>query len=590
MSRTTKTLSATESKGLDGPLTRRELTSWYPPLSCAAVLALLTLGCSSLDQYTCPSAGPVQCPQFFPHQLHQATCSVSRTECSGWTFDQTSVVDEVNCFTPNFATTPFTATACFDSGTTTAATACNQYCANATTYLFSPLRGNGVVTCTSQVTQDSVVPDGQCGTAPGADTGRTTAVSCTLGGRLCASPTTSPDGTEVICGSMPTHTFSISPTSIALRGCFDSHALSAQTFCENMYEWPDNPVPNSISPTEFPWVNVSSILPNAAACSTTSSTGAITFGIANGTSLGSIQGQGVATNLTAKGGSFATTRSCDPDGEFCTTSLSALTLVLNDVTVGGITIGSPQIDLVSPVNLGLSGATIQPNSMTLQIGGDIPGFRREITNVSPPTPLSVTTTATTMAMAGTFPITINGLTATVVTANINITISGSTSNGSNCTGQTPQQALLGFESTQYWTSTQAPLTLDGVHHTQGCFGLDVGGSGYRTINSTQIQTPIAGTTSVLALDVFVPPNQPNPSFLGAIQMYLSCPSANAFNMYIGQAELTGKPVGQFSSLTFPISSPIRQVLNGSHPDCTFGIAVNTNQTPTPPVVDNLRFQ
>ena len=113
---------------------------------------------------------------------------------------------------------------------------------------------------------------------------------------------------------------------------------------------------------------------------------------------------------------------------------------------------------------------------------------------------------------------------------------------------------------------------------------------HNQINSTQFATPLAGTTSTLALDVFIPPNQPNQSWLGAVQLYLSCPSANFNNQYIGQAELTGKPVGQFSTFTYPIPGPIETVLKGSHPDCSFSMAVNMNQTPTPPVVDNLRFQ
>ena len=72
-------------------------------------------------------------------------------------------------------------------------------------------------------------------------------------------------------------------------------------------------------------------------------------------------------------------------------------------------------------------------------------------------------------------------------------------------------------------------------------------------------------------------------------MHASCPSANVFNAYIGQVELTGKPVGQFSTLTFQLPSGIFNLLKGAHPDCFFTISVNGNATPTPPVLDNLRF-
>jgi hypothetical protein len=40
----------------------------------------------------------------------------------------------------------------------------------------------------------------------------------------------------------------------------------------------------------------------------------------------------------------------------------------------------------------------------------------------------------------------------------------------------------------------------------------------------------------------------------------------------------------------PIPGPIKSILQGAHPDCFFSIAVNSNATPTPPVLDNLRFK
>jgi hypothetical protein len=175
-----------------------------------------------------------------------------------------------------------------------------------------------------------------------------------------------------------------------------------------------------------------------------------------------------------------------------------------------------------------------------------------------------------------------------VTGNISIAAS-TTSPNTACANETQVQQVLGFETTTDWSSSQVPLALTSTH-TQGCFGLQVGGGGYRTLNSVPFATPLPGTTQTLALDVFMPPNPPNPSWLGAVQMYLTCPSANFFNQYIGEDELTGLPLNQFSTLSYPIPGPIASMLQGSHPDCFFSIAVNANQTPTPPVLDNLRFK
>jgi hypothetical protein len=159
----------------------------------------------------------------------------------------------------------------------------------------------------------------------------------------------------------------------------------------------------------------------------------------------------------------------------------------------------------------------------------------------------------------------------------------------SCGTATPLANLLGFETTQYWTSPQAPLSVTGTRKTQGCFGLQVGGSGYRTINSAPFVTPLSGVTSTIGIDVFIPASQPNPSWLGAVQLYLTCPSAGVYNAYAGQVELTGKPQGAFSTASFTVPPSLVSVLNTAHNDCSFSVAVNMNQTPEPPVLDKLRF-
>jgi hypothetical protein len=96
-------------------------------------------------------------------------------------------------------------------------------------------------------------------------------------------------------------------------------------------------------------------------------------------------------------------------------------------------------------------------------------------------------------------------------------------------------------------------------------------------------------TSTLKLDVFVPGNQPNPYWLGAVQAYATCASAGLNNAYLGQVELTGKPVNAFSTIAFSVPGPVKTALGQSHPDCFLSIAVNANQTPVAPVLDNLRL-
>lgn len=152
----------------------------------------------------------------------------------------------------------------------------------------------------------------------------------------------------------------------------------------------------------------------------------------------------------------------------------------------------------------------------------------------------------------------------------------------------PNVQLFGFEAVASWSSS-APLSLDAARKTQGLYGLRVGGSGFRTVTSAPFRTPPAAFSSTLRLDFFLPPNQPNAFWFGAVQMHASCPSANVVNSYLGQVELTGKPTNVFSTLAFPLTSQVSTMLSQPHTDCTLSISVNTNATPISPVLDNLRF-
>lgn len=152
----------------------------------------------------------------------------------------------------------------------------------------------------------------------------------------------------------------------------------------------------------------------------------------------------------------------------------------------------------------------------------------------------------------------------------------------------PNVQLFGFEAVADWSST-APLSLDAARKTQGLFGLRVGGSGFRTVTSAPFRTPPTAFAPTLRVDFFLPPNQPNAFWFGAVQMHASCPSANVVNSYLGQVELTGKPTNAFSSLAFPLTSQVSTMFGQAHTDCTVSISVNTNPTPISPVLDNLRF-
>ena len=110
------------------------------------------------------------------------------------------------------------------------------------------------------------------------------------------------------------------------------------------------------------------------------------------------------------------------------------------------------------------------------------------------------------------------------------------------------------------------------------------------LNSVPFSTSILkGITPNLALDVYVPRGPSNPYWLGAVQLYATCPSANVYNSYLGQVELTGSPTGAFKTATFTIPSDVLAALKTTHSDFFFSIAVNSAEAQELVVLDNLRF-
>lgn len=92
-----------------------------------------------------------------------------------------------------------------------------------------------------------------------------------------------------------------------------------------------------------------------------------------------------------------------------------------------------------------------------------------------------------------------------------------------------------------------------------------------------------------SFDIRLPSEQINPNWFGAVQMQVSIPSKGVYNAYLGQAELTLLPVGQFSTLQFPVPPALVPALNGSYTDLQFSIVLNLPQgAPGTYNIDNLR--
>ena len=163
-------------------------------------------------------------------------------------------------------------------------------------------------------------------------------------------------------------------------------------------------------------------------------------------------------------------------------------------------------------------------------------------------------------------------------------------------GALTSQDVLGFETVDSWraaSGTAASTTT----RTQGAAAFALTAPvGFTNIVSAAIDSTAANLVglsnagSVLAVDFVQPTQQPNPFFLGSLQLLVNVPSRSVFNQFLAQVELTGRPVGTFQTLRFAVPDSLRNALRGAtFTDLTFTLALNapTGATGTY-IFDNLR--
>jgi len=151
-----------------------------------------------------------------------------------------------------------------------------------------------------------------------------------------------------------------------------------------------------------------------------------------------------------------------------------------------------------------------------------------------------------------------------------------------------QANVFGFEDATQWTSTVALSS--STTHTQGASSLGVAARNYVEVNSAALSS-LSGVTGMLGLDLRLPSPQPNPSWYGFVQLLISVPSKGVNNAFVGQVELTGKPLNQFFPVDFNLPAGLVATLQaGGYSDFKAKIVLNVpfNATGTY-LLDNLHF-
>ena len=148
-------------------------------------------------------------------------------------------------------------------------------------------------------------------------------------------------------------------------------------------------------------------------------------------------------------------------------------------------------------------------------------------------------------------------------------------------------AVMGFEDPSLWTTTTGTLTRS-TNASQGKFSVALRPNNFTTLKSAKLSSlgaPIKG----IAFDLWMPTTQPNPFWLGLAQLYVDIPSKNIHNAFVGQTELTGQPLGQWTTQEIAVPAQLAAQLAGlSYTDLTFSISLNVPGAPGEYLIDNLR--
>jgi hypothetical protein len=156
----------------------------------------------------------------------------------------------------------------------------------------------------------------------------------------------------------------------------------------------------------------------------------------------------------------------------------------------------------------------------------------------------------------------------------------------------PSQKMMSFDQSPqgFWSAQTGTLSKVTTQFTEGTASMAVNSGGYVMVDSLSFNSwvlPVVG--SRVDLDVYVPPiGQPQPSWLGQVQLFVTIPSAQMFNTYVGEVGLTQLGTG-WHVAAFQLPSQVRTALGQVHSDVRFGLAVNRANGAPPILLDNMRF-
>lgn len=151
--------------------------------------------------------------------------------------------------------------------------------------------------------------------------------------------------------------------------------------------------------------------------------------------------------------------------------------------------------------------------------------------------------------------------------------------------------VFGFESTQDWVLQQGQGVVAVETNPQkireGNAALSIQATNWNLLQSRAFSTTLLRVEDSLAFHIYIPEMQSNPWWTGSVDVAVHMPSAGVYRQYVGHAELTPLPKGQWSKLAFAWPSAIKAGFQGVHDDAQIEIAVNSSNGSGPFLLDQM---
>lgn len=115
--------------------------------------------------------------------------------------------------------------------------------------------------------------------------------------------------------------------------------------------------------------------------------------------------------------------------------------------------------------------------------------------------------------------------------------------------------------------------------------------GHSEITSVNLKTiEVKDPTKTLAVDMWIGSNQPNPWWIGNVQMVLAIPSANIWFANAGTVQLTPLAQDEWVTVHYTLPDHVLTALNGDYNDLKISFKYTVESNSGPYLLDHMRFE